>query len=165
VISLLVNNSSAILSSAVTSTQDLASYLSVLYAAAERYGLPEVVVTDGAAEILTVEHAGEPLSRYEVEAVTGELRSVSRGCSKPLGRFAIRGSSRWTPWARGRMTQGLESRGVRSEEPSPSRGVAAGAVRLSRGLGVASLFSHGTNFGCTEFYEVRMYPILGTPMF
>ncbi len=33
-----------------------------------------------AAESLTVEHAGEPLSRYEVrvEADTGELRSVGR---------------------------------------------------------------------------------------
>ncbi len=33
-----------------------------------------------AAESLTVEHAGEPLSRYEVqvEASTGELRSVGR---------------------------------------------------------------------------------------
>jgi hypothetical protein len=33
-----------------------------------------------AAESLTVEHAGEPLSRYEVrvEAATGELRSVER---------------------------------------------------------------------------------------
>ena len=33
-----------------------------------------------AAESLTVEHAGEPLSRYEVrvEAATGELRSVTR---------------------------------------------------------------------------------------
>lgn len=33
-----------------------------------------------AAESLTVEHAGEPLSRYEVrvEATTGELRSVAR---------------------------------------------------------------------------------------
>lgn len=33
-----------------------------------------------AAESLTVEHAGEPLSRYEVrvEAATGELRSIGR---------------------------------------------------------------------------------------
>ena len=33
-----------------------------------------------AAESLTLEHAGEPLSRYEVrvEAATGELRSVAR---------------------------------------------------------------------------------------
>ena len=62
---MLDNHSRAVLASAVTRTQDLASYLSVLYAAAES---------------LTVEHAGEPLSRYEVrvEAGTGESRSVAR---------------------------------------------------------------------------------------
>jgi len=43
----LDNHSRAILSSAVTRTQDLASYLAVLYAAVERYGSPEALVTDG----------------------------------------------------------------------------------------------------------------------
>jgi transposase-like protein len=47
VISILDNHSRAILSSALTRTQDLASYLSVLYAAVERYGSPEAIVTDG----------------------------------------------------------------------------------------------------------------------
>jgi len=42
VISVMDNHSSA-----VTRTQDLASYLSVLYAAVERYGSPEAIVTDG----------------------------------------------------------------------------------------------------------------------
>src|SRR5215207_9898829 len=41
VISVLDNHSRAILASALTRTQDLASYLSVLYAAVERYGSPE----------------------------------------------------------------------------------------------------------------------------
>jgi homeodomain-containing protein len=49
VISVLDNHSRAILSSAVTRTQDLASYLAVLYAAVERYGSPEALVTDGVA--------------------------------------------------------------------------------------------------------------------
>jgi putative transposase len=47
VISVLDNHSRAILASAVTRTQDLASYLAVLYAAVERYGSPEALVTDG----------------------------------------------------------------------------------------------------------------------
>ena len=47
VISVLDNHSRAILSSALTRSQDLASYLSVLYAAVERYGSPEALVTDG----------------------------------------------------------------------------------------------------------------------
>jgi len=47
VVSILENHSRAILASAVTRTQDLASYLSVLYAAVERYGSPEALVTDG----------------------------------------------------------------------------------------------------------------------
>ena len=41
------NHSRVILSSALTRTQDLASYLSVLYAVVERYGSPEALVTDG----------------------------------------------------------------------------------------------------------------------
>jgi putative transposase len=47
VISILENYSRAILASALTRTQDLASYLAVLYAAIERYGSPEALVTDG----------------------------------------------------------------------------------------------------------------------
>src|ERR687893_1323455 len=47
VISVLDNHSRAILSSAVARTQDLASSLSVLVAAVERYGWPEALVTDG----------------------------------------------------------------------------------------------------------------------
>jgi putative transposase len=47
VISVLDNHSRAVLSSALTRTQDLASYLSVLYAAVERYGSPEALVSDG----------------------------------------------------------------------------------------------------------------------
>ena len=47
VISVLDNHSRAVLASALTRTQDLASYLSVLYAAVERYGSPEALVTDG----------------------------------------------------------------------------------------------------------------------
>lgn len=47
VISVLDNHSRAILSSTPPRTQDLASYLSVLYAAVERYGSPEALITDG----------------------------------------------------------------------------------------------------------------------
>lgn len=46
VVSVLENHSRALLASALTRTQDLASYLSVLYAAVERYGSPEALVTD-----------------------------------------------------------------------------------------------------------------------
>jgi transposase len=47
VISVLDNHSRCILASAPVRSQDLASYLSVLYAAVERYGSPEALVTDG----------------------------------------------------------------------------------------------------------------------
>ncbi|MDP9456467.1 MAG: helix-turn-helix domain-containing protein [Actinomycetota bacterium] len=47
VVSVMDNHSRCILASALTRTQDLASYLSVLYAAVERYGSPEKIVTDG----------------------------------------------------------------------------------------------------------------------
>ena len=47
VISVLENHSRSVLASAVSRSQDLAAFLSVLYAAVERYGSPEVLVTDG----------------------------------------------------------------------------------------------------------------------
>jgi putative transposase len=47
VVTILENHSRAILASAVTRSQDLASYLSVLYAAVEPYGSLEALVTDG----------------------------------------------------------------------------------------------------------------------
>jgi putative transposase len=71
VISVLDNHSRAILSSAVTRTQDLASYLSVLYAAVERYGSPEALVTDGggifrARQARAVDEA-LGIARHEIE--------------------------------------------------------------------------------------------------
>ena len=47
-ISVLENHSRALLASAVSTSQDLTAYLSVLYAAVERYGAPEMPVSDGA---------------------------------------------------------------------------------------------------------------------
>jgi putative transposase len=47
-ISVLENHSRALLASAVSTSQDLTAYLSVLYTAVERYGAPEVLVSDGA---------------------------------------------------------------------------------------------------------------------
>jgi putative transposase len=46
-ISILENHSRAILASSVSRNQDLASFLPVSYSAVERYGSPEVLVTDG----------------------------------------------------------------------------------------------------------------------
>lgn len=47
-ISILDNHSRVLLASAVSTTQDLTAYLSVLYTAVERYGAPDVLVSDGA---------------------------------------------------------------------------------------------------------------------
>lgn len=46
-ISVLENHSRCILASALSTTQDLTAYLSVLHAAVERYGAPEKLVSDG----------------------------------------------------------------------------------------------------------------------
>ncbi|MGI8910167.1 MAG: helix-turn-helix domain-containing protein [Rubrobacteraceae bacterium] len=46
-ISILENHSRAILASTLSTSQDLTAYLSVLYTAVERYGSPEVLVSDG----------------------------------------------------------------------------------------------------------------------
>jgi putative transposase len=47
-ITVLENHSRAILASAISTSQDLTAYLSVLYTAVERYGSPEILVSDGA---------------------------------------------------------------------------------------------------------------------
>jgi hypothetical protein len=71
VISVLDNHSRAVLSSAVTRTQDLASYLSVLYAAVERYGSPEALVTDGGgifrARQARAVYEGLGIAKHEIE--------------------------------------------------------------------------------------------------
>jgi putative transposase len=46
-ITVLENHSRAVLASAVSPTQDLPAFLAVLYVAVQRYGSPEVLVTDG----------------------------------------------------------------------------------------------------------------------
>jgi len=46
-ISILENHSRAILASAITTVQDTTAYLSVLYTAVQRYGSPEVLLSDG----------------------------------------------------------------------------------------------------------------------
>src|ERR671911_733772 len=71
VISVLDNHSRAILSSAVVRSQDLASYLSVLYAAVGEYGSPEALVTDGGGVFRATQarHAYEALgiAKHEIE--------------------------------------------------------------------------------------------------
>ena len=73
VISVLDNHTRAILSSAVTRTQDLASYLSVLYAAVERYGSPEALVTDGGGIFRATQ------ARAVYEALGIAKREIERG--------------------------------------------------------------------------------------
>ena len=75
-ISVLDNHSRAILSSAVVRSQDLASYLSVLYAAVEEYGSPEALVTDGGGDFRATQarHAYEALG---VPARKSESRTAA----------------------------------------------------------------------------------------
>ncbi len=52
VVAILENHSRAMLASAVTRSQDLSAFLSVLYRAVERYGSPEALVTDSGSIFL-----------------------------------------------------------------------------------------------------------------
>ncbi len=72
-ISILENHSRAVLASAVSRTQDLAAFLSVLYAAVERYGSPEVLVTDGGA----IFRANQARAVYEALGLAKE--EIERG--------------------------------------------------------------------------------------
>ncbi len=73
VISVLDNHSRAILSSAPTRTQDLSSFLSVLYAAVEHYGSPEALVTDGGG----VFRARQAMAVYEALGIA--KHEIERG--------------------------------------------------------------------------------------
>lgn len=73
VVSVMDNHSRCILASALTRTQDLASNLSVLYAAVERYGSPEALVTDGGG----VFRARQARAVYEALGIT--KHEIERG--------------------------------------------------------------------------------------
>jgi transposase InsO family protein len=75
VISILENYSRAILASAVTLSQDTNAYLSVLYAAIERYGSPKTIVTDGGG----IFRAKQALSIYQALNIAKE--EIDRGQS------------------------------------------------------------------------------------
>lgn len=72
VVSVMDNYSRAILASALTRSQDLSSYLAVLYAAVERYGSPEALVTDGAkifrAKQATYVYESLGIAKHEIES-------------------------------------------------------------------------------------------------
>jgi putative transposase len=72
VVSVMDNYSRAILASALTRSQDLSSYLAVLYAAVERYGSPEALLTDGAkifrAKQATYVYESLGIAKHEIES-------------------------------------------------------------------------------------------------
>ncbi len=78
-ISILENHSRAILASAISTSQDLTAYLSVLYTAVERYGSPEVLLSDGGA----IFRANQAKAVYRALGITKE--EIERG--KPWQNF------------------------------------------------------------------------------
>ena len=79
-ISVLDNHSRAILASSVSRSQDLASFLSVLYRAVERHGSPEALVTDGGS----IFRANRALAIYEALGI--EKEEIERG--RPWQNYA-----------------------------------------------------------------------------
>jgi len=73
-VSILENYSRAILASGLFPTQDLASYLMVLYAAIRQHGIPETLISDSGAVFVTAKQA------KAVYAALGiEKREIERG--------------------------------------------------------------------------------------
>lgn len=73
VVSVLENHSRTILASTVSRSQDLATFLSVLYSAVEKHGSPQALVTDGGS----VFRANQALSIYEALGIRKE--EIERG--------------------------------------------------------------------------------------
>ncbi len=78
-ITVLDNHSRAVLASAVSRTQDLATFLSVLYRAVETYGSPEMLVTDGGS----IFRANQAKAIYEALGIAKE--EIDRG--RPVEDF------------------------------------------------------------------------------
>ena len=73
-VSILENYSRAILASGIFATQDLSSYLMILYAAIRQHGVPETLVSDSGAVFVTAKQA------KAVYAALGiEKREIERG--------------------------------------------------------------------------------------
>jgi putative transposase len=73
-VSILENYSRAILASGIFPTQDLASYLMILYAAIRQHGVPETLVSDSGAVFVTAKQA------KAIYAALGiEKREIERG--------------------------------------------------------------------------------------
>lgn len=70
-ITVIENHSRMVLASAVSPTQDLSAYLSVLYAAVERYGSPGALVTDSGSVFLANRakdiYAALGIAKHEIE--------------------------------------------------------------------------------------------------
>jgi transposase len=73
-ISILENHSRCVLASAVSTSQDLTAYLSVLYSAVERYGSPRILVSDGAG----IFKANQAKAVYSSLGVTKEVIEKGR---------------------------------------------------------------------------------------
>ena len=78
-ISILENFSRAILSSAITRRQDTEAYLSVLYPAIRRFGVPEILVSDNGAVFLST------YVRKVYEALGIEKKEIKKG--KPYQNY------------------------------------------------------------------------------
>jgi len=89
-ISILDNHSRALLASAVSTTQDLTAYLSVLYTAVERYGAPEVLVSDGAG----IFRANQAKTIYRSLGITKETIE-KRKPWQILSKLPLTFSARW----------------------------------------------------------------------
>ncbi len=126
VVSILENHSHAILASVVTRTQDLASYLPVLYAAVERYGSPEALVTDGGgifrARQAKAVYAALRIRKEEIEhgRAAEAVRDVGdHGAAAPLRARRPR---------RARLAKGAQAARVRSPPAPRTARPAAGAL-------------------------------------
>jgi transposase InsO family protein len=74
-ISILENFSRAILSSTITRRQDTEAYLSVLYPAIRKFGVPEVLVSDSGSVFLSHD------ARKIYEALGIEKQEIKKGSS------------------------------------------------------------------------------------
>jgi Integrase core domain len=153
VVSILENHGRAILASAVSPTQDLSAFLSVLYRAVERYGAPEALVTDGgsvfranqakavyeAAGVAKHEiERGKPWQSYvettfNIQRHMANWHTAPRAWSAPSSPRAFRGSS--TPWATRRSGGGASTARRRWLAARPPCGCTPAASRWSTRAG------------------------------
>jgi putative transposase len=158
-VAVMDNYSRAILASAVTRRQDLLAFLSVLYWAVERHGAPGTLVTDSGSVFLSnrakAVYVKVGVSKEEIEKGRPwqNYSETTFGIQRRMADWHFARAESWAelaeahdrfvldynaqeplrpPAARGRVAEGSQAGGLRTQKLTPAGDASAGSLHLHR---------------------------------